>query len=541
MSNHYEQEDDTALDWLLTAESKNWRRTMDAQIPAAPAFVARMRQFLTEEEAMPAVRDDAVMISESPPHPATAEAVYKVNREVNVQKGPPVMSTPTSTPPTSPFPTDPVTSSLPRRGFTGFAAGAAALIIVALLAATFAFTLHGRQHTPGSAARPTVTTAKTAAPGMTPTPVTQNMATYDYRPLVVAPSNPQIVYNVVQHGAQLARSSDGGATFHPIATPPTSLTGAIFTIMVSPLDANHIFAAAYTSACQGQGDPQRGAQELAFTSSASSCTQDFFSADGGQTWSALALPFTGVIGTIDGLLRAGSLSYGEHAVFYAQGSRLFAAAGAASVEGFILYTPGVHLVMSSDGGASWQLADNGLSASICDFAAAPSGATVYAITSPGCGHVNASAPSARTLWRSDDAGGAWTQVGTLPTSYDVGILLAPSGALYINASQLGRLKTLVSLDGGRSFTQSPTTGLPSAGTLTGPIGVLSDGSVVMESITGAYTAPSALYAWRSGQSSWRRIGPQYNTMIVWAVIVPHGGVDTLIVTDVQNTISRFTA
>ncbi len=539
MSNHHEHEDDMALDWLLAAESKHWRRTMDAQLPEALAFVARMRQRLTESGVAPAERDGAHLVVVSPTtHPSTFGAVNKANRdpsdpsdhrEMNVQKGPSAMSTPTSTPTI----TEPVAPHPPRRRFAGIAAGAAALLIVALLAATLTYMLHGRQTTPpGSGTHPTATAAKTAAPGKTPIPTTQNTAPYDYRPLVIAPSNPQIVYNATHNNTQLVRSSDGGRTFQPIATPPTTLNGAAFTIMVSPLDANHIFAAAYTSACMSQGDPQRGSQELAFTGSSNSCVQDFFSADGGQTWSALTLPFTGVIGSINGLLRAGSESYNEHAVFYAQGGRLFAAAGSASVNGFILYTPDVHIVVSNDDGASWQLADNGLGANICDFAAAPGGSTVYAVTASG---------NARTLWRSDDAGASWTQVGPLPTAADWGMLVAPDGALYINASQLESQNALVSLDGGRSFTQAPTAGLPSAGMLTGPIGTLSDGSVVMESSTGAYTAPSALYAWQSGESSWRRIGPQYDTMIVWAVIVSHGGGDTVIVTDINNIISRFPA
>ena len=566
MSNHFEFDDDTALDRLLAAKGTRWRRSMAGRLPTGSAFATRMRQLLTEDDSTSAAHtlvEAPEMTNVSPTGRLVAHNGHTANHDTNILKGTKAMFRPDSTtiPSTQPnesIPTTPVTPQPPRRRFAGFAAGAAALVIVALFAATLTFALHGRQSRTGSGTIPTANTAKTAAPGKTYTPSAHNTGSYDYRPLVIAPSNPQIVYNVVQNGAQPVRSNDSGATFHNITTPPTSLQGAQFTLMVSPLDANHVVAAAYSGACVAQGDPQRRAEAPGAQASSSvaagttgACVQDFFSADGGQTWSALTLPVAGVIGEINGLLRAPSLSYGEHAVFSAQGGRLYAAAGAASVDGFILYTPGVRLVVSSDDGASWQLADSGLGATICDFAAAPSGTTVYAITSAGCGgaSVNATTTPALTLWRSDNAGASWARVTTLSIAHDVGMVVAPDGALYINGSQFGapadttsqlQQDMLVSLNGGRSFTQAPTQGLPATGTLTGPMGLLSDGSIVMESSTGAYTAPAALYAWRSGASSWRKIGPKFNTMIVWAVIVPQQGSDTVWVFDVNNAISHFT-
>jgi len=567
MSDQFEHDGDAPLERLLAAKGARWRRSLDGRLPAGAVFVARMRQRLTEEDCTTVERADGETAPERTiVYPATPRSVAQnghiANHDITILKGTDAMFRPDSTifpstPADTSLPSAPVTPRPPRRRFAGLAAGAATLLIVALFAATLTYTLHSRQSRTGSGATPTANAAKTAAPGKTPTSNTHNTGRYDYRPLVIAPSDPQIVYNVAQNGAQLVRSNDGGATFHNVANPPTTLQDAQFTLMVSPLDANHVVAAAYTAACTSQGDPQRRANAPAgktspyiATGTTGACAQDYFSADGGQTWGALTLPFNGVIGAIDGLLRAPSLSYGEHAVFAAQEGRLYAAAGPSSSDGFILTAPGDRLVVSVDGGASWQLADSGLGATLCDFAAAPTGTTVYALTSAGCGGARfGGTADSLTLWRSDNAGASWARVNTVSGSYDRGMAVAPDGAIYINVSHIvvaGGASApypqdvLVSLNGGRTLIKATNAGLPSEQTLTGPMGLLSNGSVVMESSTGIYTDPAALYVWRPGASSWRQIGPQFTSVVVWAVVVSQHGTDTVYVSDVNNAISHFT-
>src|SRR5262249_32670566 len=76
----------------------------------------------------------------------------------------------------------------------------------------------------------------------------------------------------------------------------------------------------------------------------------------------------------------------------------------------------VRIFVSQDHGTTWNLADTGLYAadhSICDFVAALGSTTLYATTGASeCFQVIT--PQPITLWRSDDAGAHWSQVGQLP-------------------------------------------------------------------------------------------------------------------------------
>src|SRR5579885_1941547 len=80
--------------------------------------------------------------------------------------------------------------------------------------------------------------------------------------------------------------------------------------------------------------------------------------------------------------------------------------------------PGItasELVMSSDDGATWQFADQGLNAGqhcLQGLAAPASGTTLFATTLSHCGG-GVSGSEAAQIWRSDDAGAHWSPEGTM--------------------------------------------------------------------------------------------------------------------------------
>ncbi len=553
----FERSEDSPTLERLAAAGAAWRRDVDARLPQANAFLARMRQQIAHERAQRVVGtnharqlDQQVNTRDNQIDSASAQPLFGASAPMNAQsqtqranarRGLRAMSTPTKT--TDTLTT--VTPTPPRRRFAGSIATAAALLIVAALVVVLARGLTGR--TGGQVHHnATATTASTQAPTATPG---NNFSGGQGVLTSISPTDPQIIYENVIGGQSLLRSSDGGKTFTRLPLPSTTMSNPWFYATVSPLNANHVIASA-AGFCQTGNSQQRGKAPLAepFSGGGATCIQTFFSADGGQTWSLLNLPFAGGIEAIASLQQYSVLNW-VTTTLRAQGSRLYAGVG--DSPGNALFDGAVRLIVSNDGGASWQSADAGLPSSVCDFAPAPTGETVYAITTATvCTHYTSAQP-AFTLWRSDNAGASWAPVTTLPTPYDLGMFVTTDGALYINMPKSVGAQPyfafspdsfIVSRDGGRTFTRSPQAGAPASDLYYGPGGQLSDGSIVALAYNTTQNDQSmTAYAWKAGSSSWRKVSQTFHVEINEMVVVSHQGSDVVYFADANGAIYHFTA
>ncbi len=529
-----------AVERTLLADGASWRRSVSPGLPGVSDFVARAERRLASERASakpPAMQNARPAVAQAPQQAAPIPLNRPSTNIGQLQKGP-----------------YPVTASRWR----WLAGAVVALIVVGMVGLLLAHNLGGRGQIGGLG---NATSTPTQPPTPFATPHGPGSGNTGNTPIpVFAASNPQIVY--LAQNSVIRRSTDGGKTYTTVTTPSTTLKNVTFVVAVSPLDANHLIAtgtgdrnADHTCpAAPGQAagaDRQVQTRELADTLSGyAPCSQSFFSGDGGQTWSYLALPNNDVIGSVSSYYTIPSGIYSPSSTILAQGSRLYAAIGQTSDYGLLNGAPATQLVVSDDGGATWRVASNGLPASVCDFAPAPTGNTVYAVVA--ATSCNNEVPSALTLWRSDDAGVSWAQISDLPTPNEAGMIVSPSGALYIymprtlSAAQSHQGPTvdesasavIVSVDGGVTFTRAPTSGAPAGAMFSGPLGVLSDGSILSMTYDGQ-SNHTTLYAWQSGASAWRKVGAVVPGTISELVVAPHGGGETLYVVDSAGQILHF--
>jgi hypothetical protein len=410
----------------------------------------------------------------------------------------------------------------------------------------------------GAGATGNATSSIPPTPGLTVTPNPSQSASLQPGDLpVVAPSNPQIVYRVVKKAPQ--RSTDGGKTYSALSMPNTDITpiGDVW-IAVSPLDPARVFLTV-SGLKNGQGclppaasnGPQASHGGTLF-SGYTDCSEQFYSANSGQSWAQLHLPGGDVMGSTDSFRIVERPVQSPAYVLQAQGTRLYASAGFAAQGGSILASYGARLLTSVDGGATWSLIDqpiNGAGLFTCDFAASPMGSTVYAaVTNQSCGNEGMPAMS---LWRSDNAGQSWSKVSNLPSPVEGGMAVSNSGALYIfepagqaqshSASiSMTPQYALVSLNKSVSFTGAPSAGLPKDATLVGPFGVLSDGSVIYWARTGGdqTTGEAGLYMWKAGAASWELVTSSLTGAPSAVFVTPlAGGGDTLTFTDMAGDIT----
>ena len=350
----------------------------------------------------------------------------------------------------------------------------------------------------------------------------------------IAPSNPLVVYKLVpaddSSGQQvLARSTDGGATWRTFALPTvTGGTPTPLVVFVSPLDPQSVFLTVQVV---------------------------FLSRDGGAHWSPIHLPASAAPAALGDSLgyitRPSALFSNGTTVFHVQGNRLYSATNVLPgssprfPEGESSTT--IRIVVSTDGGLTWSYADEALAAqggNICDYTAAPSGATLFAITSPACLPDPGIVPSF-SLWRSDDAGAHWTKVqgGLLQSSMINGMVAVsdpmgqtPQILLYLTMAKEGNFSPAnvhVSADGGQTWAEAPTAGFPVAPGPSIPVGVLSDGSVLFLAQTGGSGA--AFFAWELGDAAWHQVGSGFNDVSI-AFLVPGAAKDTIcLVTGIDDS------
>ena len=400
----------------------------------------------------------------------------------------------------------------------------AAVATIAAIVALFAVVLHGfipNHSGTNSAAQPAATT------GYGP-----RLTNAQAQP-VFAQSNPNVVYELLPATASstqiaLWRSDDGGKTWQHFATPGGKTTDSLHpSLFVSPLDAQVIFLTIDRGKlANGPGCPSSQASAgtvgafVAHSGGHFDCALQYYSADGGAHWSLVQLPQDPNLGTgvLGNLSSTGTTI--TQSTLVTQGTRLYAIQGQSSDNGVVFGNTAARLVTSTDGGKTWQHADAALAAqglSLSDFAATSGGSTIFAVTNGAGGIMGTDA-----LWRSDDSGASWNQVGTLPGTaampgIDEASLTAVNGGagaqpvLYVNIDDSyvvgdhvitvppAPTNLHVSLDGGKTWQRVTQTGLPVNDTCLATLGTLSDGSALTACPSGD------VFAWKSGDAGWHRV------------------------------------
>ena len=371
----------------------------------------------------------------------------------------------------------------------------ATVAVVALLAAVVA-TL--RPH--GAASGPTTTRA-TATPTLpVPGPITPLplRATYAQQPgiPVIAANNPKVIYEYSDSTGSpvLRRSDDGGAGWHALAYPTAPGTFVSnLALAVNPADAANVFLEVALGYHPGEAGTCRQANP---GDKSVVCIGEYASTDYGAHWLPMRYPVPGT------LFPNGMTFNYDGGLIQAQGSRVYGALQYHNTQ--VEPASEVRILSSTDGGATWQLADGALAQQglhICDFAAAPTGATLFARTAAVC---QGQGVTARQLWRSDDAGAHWRQVtpfaapfNSLYNTLTVASAASSGGSdqviVYegVPDPQTFVMSYYASLDGGASWQPAPTAGLPvGAQGLLASAQTLRDGSLVVAFDTGASSGGS---------------------------------------------------
>lgn len=425
-------------------------------------------------------------------------------------------------------------------------AAVAALVVVALFASVFAAQSH--RHGPG--ASPTSTTYSQTV-GVTPTALPPagfmpagKLASVSGLP-VVSPADTRTSY--VVNGAHVTRSDDKGATWTTLPTPrnfPSGVTVSWIDLFVSPLSAKTVYATAdLSNPDNSQVNNCPAPLPLGHIGAKISlsgvvpCEVTEISVDGGATWSVLRMPGDFELGNASPSSTQLNMYNGYSANPIAQGNRLYSLAG----HGPMASVGPDRLVSSNDGGATWQYADDGLVAqgqSPCQFAATPTGHTLFALTVPSSVSCDPNYNQPPQLWRSDDGGASWRQettpsgrlvigaalsTGAQPILY---LLMPGPSQPHVGVSGAAVTDIFASADGGATWSQAPATGIPGTSPINGnAMTTLSDASLAV-----AYNdAPViTVYMWRPGQSSWTKLASMDNgAAIANFVNIPVNGRDAL--------------
>ncbi len=361
---------------------------------------------------------------------------------------------------------------------------------------------------------------------------------------VIAPSNPQVVYEA-QFGPNgptsvtLQRSDNDGVSWHSLPVPAGITQVYSATFFVSPLNAQMVFVGFEIVCPTAQGNAI--APLIDNSGGGNVCSAEYFSTDGGTHWNPTHWPVHGT--------QSGSPVLGYFAMtapLQAQGNRLYALLGFGTGDDGLLVT-------STDGGATWQFADQPLAAQnycVADYALTPTGTTVFAVanhcSSPGnSAHLNGlmtplSGGANTQLWRSDDAGAHWASVGAFTGGNNIYLSLNHSGqpVLYDDGfvayefmfrpprtpggNTPPAIATRVSVDGGKTWLNAP--GVSGQFSNSGVLGTLNDGSII-EAFPKNHQ--SQLFSWKAGDAAWHQLSGNFQGIPQSLLVIPSGGHDTL--------------
>lgn len=344
-----------------------------------------------------------------------------------------------------------------------------------------------------------------------------------------SPVNPAIVYQATENPFTVRRSDDSGATWSALHLPADANQAIGIEIFASSLDAHTAFLTVTTNLAYGQGPdacPSSAHGPVGFgthgpvlASGQMPCSTTYRTTNDGATWTAIRFPVNGTISTP--FSEAGPTAGSAATLLQAQGTRLFALLTCGPTCGGGMG----RLVRSTDGGATWSVADGGgLGQGVCDFATQPNSQTVFAAVSSGsCDTINAPALS---LYRSDNAGRTWSSVSTLPqggTSEGMAVVIVGGKPLlvmnmptvswqpHIIGVSLSVSEFRVSSDGGHTWVSSPLQGVPEkAKPVITPLIVQADGSLIVAFSPSGDGQNAMLYSWKPGQTSWRVFAPAPN-------------------------------
>jgi hypothetical protein len=333
---------------------------------------------------------------------------------------------------------------------------------------------------------------------------------------MLAPSNPRVVYQITQGTqASLRRSDNQGATWKSLPNPPGATPANQAGLYISRTNAQHVLAMVNYDCPSSPTAQAAGVGPLISLSNGNTCSALYFSSTGGESWTPVTLPTHGSLNLFLGL------------GIVAQEDRLYA---------ILIVEPGYtasELVMSRDDGATWQLADQGLNAGqhCLGIVAAPaSGTTLFATTLPDCSEQTNGLETAQ-VWRSTNAGAQWTPVSTIPATSAFFLkavnVNGQAQPVLINQSAPLPYGFEFSLDNGKTWQSVPTLSDQTSAcggkicTTIGIVGILNDGSIVEQAKTG-------FFAWKPGDSGWRKVAPALDAEVVQSLVVSNaGGKETL--------------
>ncbi|HEY7126842.1 MAG TPA: hypothetical protein VH540_23085 [Ktedonobacterales bacterium] len=398
-----------------------------------------------------------------------------------------------------------------RRVIGTLSALAAVLVVGLLTTALVLSRLQAHPNTPANGKTPTVPTSTPVVFGNT-WMVPQGLAELDGEP-VIAPSNPQVLYRITVSDTsavplKLFRSRDGGANWQSLSFPATPGLIGDTLIAVSPLNAQTVvLQLALNGGDCPAAQAQNGGPLAAFGPGPSVCYAHYVSVDGGDHWSTLHLPNAAAFAGAEQLFPMGGV-YSPLAFLRAQGSRLYAEYGVDTNE--------VGLITSTDGGLTWGLAMQaviGQNLVMCDALPVPDSSEVFAIAEA----TSCQGGGPLQVWKSTDAGATWTMVNTLSGTGEQGMAVASQGGaahplLYVNVASDSSLAgdLMASSDEGATWVKAPTQGIPAGlQQQTGPLGALSDGSVLVAFGAVDNSAQMTLYRWKAGDAAWQQVGPSF--------------------------------
>lgn len=429
----------------------------------------------------------------------------------------------------------PSTQPRPLRLLVSGVSAVAAVAVIAILLTALVFSHSAKPSTPASSPAPTTSTSSqdwqkvshlTNLPGVP----------------VLAPSNPQVVYEAQMAGTNLPttvtlqRSDDGGATWHTLSVPAGITQVYTVTLLASPLSAQSVFIQFVAKCSTAQANTT--ALALApYSGSANSCISMYLSTDGGAHWSLIHLPTH----------QTGSnpyLSTVAHNDIQAQGNRLYALIYDNAQDGNSFDTS---FVSSTDGGATWQFADQSLVKQgncVADYTVIPTGSTVFATTADKCDPASRGVAAMNSLavplsggavnyslWRSDDAGAQWTKVGPTPdgsTGLTLSLDSAGQPVLFFapytptpgrGGSAIPTIAAQVSMDGGKTWQEAPA--LDGQTTTSGILGTLSNGSIIV-SFTDTKTQKNRLFTWKPGDAAWQQLAGNFQGTPQYLLVLPAG-------------------